>query len=467
MAMGRAPQAAAGPVLRRADDTGGDGEGLGEGAVGLAPPTPPPGISPSRARLTVAVLCYINLLNYMDRFTVAGVLPDIEAFFSIGDSSSGLLQTVFISSYMVLAPVFGYLGDRHSRKRLLCLGIALWSAVTLASSFVPREVWGAVGPRGDRGAAGAGLCSRRVQGWGVHRAASLGPLRVPAEPMPQLGAHRCRPAPHSVSGRCWWRGPWWGWAKPATPLWPPPSSPTSSPALIGVACWVASTLLCPSAGDAGAGRGGCGAALRGGEGAATGGCGEAPGRPPALHVVGHRPAGPGHQPQLRAVHSGLHGGGLRDRGAGAVGTRLPLPLAPGQRRPGALRRAAGLSRRREPDFRGADMCDGGAGRGGWRGAVAAPAPRHPPRRPPALRRGAAGLGPLPLPRRGLRPRHRPPHLHLHLCRGNAAVPQLGHRGRHPVVRCGADAAVDSRGPADRRLSPARRCGEPLPHRGDQ
>nr|XP_013804617.1 PREDICTED: protein spinster homolog 1 [Apteryx mantelli mantelli] len=29
----------------------------------------------------------------MDRFTVAGVLPDIEAFFSIGDSSSGLLQT--------------------------------------------------------------------------------------------------------------------------------------------------------------------------------------------------------------------------------------------------------------------------------------------------------------------------------------------------------------------------------------
>ncbi|XP_062456708.1 protein spinster homolog 1 isoform X2 [Rhea pennata] len=139
MATGRAPQAAVGPVLRRADDTGGDGEGPEEGAVGLAPPALPPGISPSRAHLTVAVLCYINLLNYMDRFTVAGVLPDIEAFFSIGDGSSGLLQTVFISSYMVLAPVFGYLGDRHSRKRLLCLGIALWSAVTLASSFVPRE----------------------------------------------------------------------------------------------------------------------------------------------------------------------------------------------------------------------------------------------------------------------------------------------------------------------------------------
>lgn len=30
------------------------------------------GLSPARSALIVAVLCYINLLNYMDRFTVAG-----------------------------------------------------------------------------------------------------------------------------------------------------------------------------------------------------------------------------------------------------------------------------------------------------------------------------------------------------------------------------------------------------------
>lgn len=87
----------------------------------------------------MAVLCYINLLNYMDRFTVAGVLPDIEQFFDIGDGSSGLIQTVFISSYMVLAPVFGYLGDRYNRKYLMCGGIAFWSLVTLGSSFIPKE----------------------------------------------------------------------------------------------------------------------------------------------------------------------------------------------------------------------------------------------------------------------------------------------------------------------------------------
>uniref|UniRef100_A0A4X2L0T3 Protein spinster homolog 1 n=1 Tax=Vombatus ursinus TaxID=29139 RepID=A0A4X2L0T3_VOMUR len=97
------------------------------------------GVSPRHATLIVGVLCYINLLNYMDRFTVAGVLPDIEQFFGIGDSSSGLIQTVFISSYMVLAPVFGYLGDRYNRKYLMCGGIAFWSLVTLGSSFIPRE----------------------------------------------------------------------------------------------------------------------------------------------------------------------------------------------------------------------------------------------------------------------------------------------------------------------------------------
>lgn len=97
------------------------------------------GLSFCRSLVIVSVLFYVNLINYMDRFTVAGVLPDIEKYFEIGDSTSGLLQTVFICSYMVLAPVFGYLGDRYNRKYIMCCGIFFWSAVTLGSSFVPKE----------------------------------------------------------------------------------------------------------------------------------------------------------------------------------------------------------------------------------------------------------------------------------------------------------------------------------------
>ncbi|XP_069580882.1 protein spinster homolog 1 [Brachyistius frenatus] len=99
----------------------------------------PSGVSKVRALLTVLILCYINLLNYMDRFTVAGVLPDIEHYFGINDEKSGLLQTVFICSYMFLAPFFGYLGDRYNRKFIMSVGITFWSLVTLASSYTPKK----------------------------------------------------------------------------------------------------------------------------------------------------------------------------------------------------------------------------------------------------------------------------------------------------------------------------------------
>nr|XP_012303826.2 protein spinster homolog 3 [Aotus nancymaae] len=46
-----------------------------------------------RAYVAAAVLCYINLLNYMNWFIIAGVLLDVQTFFHISDSNAGLLQT--------------------------------------------------------------------------------------------------------------------------------------------------------------------------------------------------------------------------------------------------------------------------------------------------------------------------------------------------------------------------------------
>ncbi|KAH0626561.1 hypothetical protein JD844_001619 [Phrynosoma platyrhinos] len=134
------PYADIAPILTQADDTDDEEkEGLQSGHEGEVEVEALTGISSVHAGFIVGVLFFINLLNYMDRFTVAGVLPDIETFFHIDDSKSGLLQTVFISSYMVLAPIFGYLGDRYNRKYLMCVGIFFWSLVTLASSYIPQE----------------------------------------------------------------------------------------------------------------------------------------------------------------------------------------------------------------------------------------------------------------------------------------------------------------------------------------
>ncbi|XP_053219719.1 protein spinster homolog 1 isoform X1 [Podarcis raffonei] len=142
MASQRQPYVDTAPILTQADDTEEEGkDGLQTGHEEEEEVQTLTGISSTRAGFIVGVLCFVNLLNYMDRFTVAGVLPDIEAFFTIDDSKSGLLQTVFISSYMVLAPIFGYLGDRYNRKYLMCIGITFWSIVTLGSSYIPKEMF--------------------------------------------------------------------------------------------------------------------------------------------------------------------------------------------------------------------------------------------------------------------------------------------------------------------------------------
>ncbi|KAM9370660.1 protein spinster homolog 3-like [Phaethornis superciliosus] len=89
-----------------------------------------------REYVIAAVLCYVNLINFMDWFIIPGILLDIQEYFKLSDGDTGLLQTVFILCYMLAAPIFGYLGDRYNRKIILGAGVFFWSSVTLGSSFI-------------------------------------------------------------------------------------------------------------------------------------------------------------------------------------------------------------------------------------------------------------------------------------------------------------------------------------------
>ncbi|KFM71846.1 Protein spinster, partial [Stegodyphus mimosarum] len=93
----------------------------------------------SRPYISVSILCFINLINYMDRYTLAGVLRDVKDYYGLDDSQAGLLQTSFIISYMVMAPLFGYLGDRYNRRLIMACGITFWSATTFLGSCIPSE----------------------------------------------------------------------------------------------------------------------------------------------------------------------------------------------------------------------------------------------------------------------------------------------------------------------------------------
>lgn len=64
------------------------------------------------------------------------MLTDIQDYFQIGDDEGGLLQTAFILSYMLFAPIFGYMGDRYNRRLIMAFGVFLWSLTTLLGSYM-------------------------------------------------------------------------------------------------------------------------------------------------------------------------------------------------------------------------------------------------------------------------------------------------------------------------------------------
>ena len=86
--------------------------------------------------IALSVLTLVNLLNYLDRYVVSGIVPDLKAPpLGLSDSQVGLLTTAFMLVYMLAAPIFGALGDRGSRTRPIAVGVFLWSIATLVSGF--------------------------------------------------------------------------------------------------------------------------------------------------------------------------------------------------------------------------------------------------------------------------------------------------------------------------------------------
>jgi MFS family permease len=88
---------------------------------------------------SLAALCAMNLLNYIDRYILAAVVKPIQDDLVIHeDALAGLLATAFIVSYSLFSPFMGWLGDRVTRKYLLAAGVGLWSLATYGSGLAGR-----------------------------------------------------------------------------------------------------------------------------------------------------------------------------------------------------------------------------------------------------------------------------------------------------------------------------------------
>ena len=84
---------------------------------------------------TLFILTGLNLFNYFDRYVLSAVLPHVQQDLGINDAAAGWLATAFMIGYFVTSPLFGYLGDRSSRKWLIAAGIFIWSLGTVLTGF--------------------------------------------------------------------------------------------------------------------------------------------------------------------------------------------------------------------------------------------------------------------------------------------------------------------------------------------
>src|SRR5438552_886259 len=103
------------------------------------------------ARISLLLLLTINLFNYIDRYILAAVEPEIRAHFfpdtksasaasaqqemTAAMAKTGSLATAFLLSYMIAAPIFGMLADRMSRWILVGISVAVWSLASGASGL--------------------------------------------------------------------------------------------------------------------------------------------------------------------------------------------------------------------------------------------------------------------------------------------------------------------------------------------
>jgi MFS family permease len=88
------------------------------------------------ASFGLAVLSVINLFSYLDRYVVAALAESLKhSELALSDANLGSLMSGFLVVYTLTAPIFGALGDRRSRPRLIALGVACWSFATALSGF--------------------------------------------------------------------------------------------------------------------------------------------------------------------------------------------------------------------------------------------------------------------------------------------------------------------------------------------
>lgn len=86
----------------------------------------------------LGILSLVNFLNYIDRQVLPAVAPVMlkDEALKLTDAELGYMEAALLLSFTILAPIFGRLGDRYPRAKLMATAAVLWSIATAMTGLV-------------------------------------------------------------------------------------------------------------------------------------------------------------------------------------------------------------------------------------------------------------------------------------------------------------------------------------------
>src|SRR5947207_11715192 len=96
---------------------------------------------PRYSYYALSVLTLVNFLNYIDRQVLPAVAPSMRAELGLSQAEIGFMEDALLISFTVLALLFGRLGDRYSRTKLMAGAAVVWSVATALTAITDHSPW--------------------------------------------------------------------------------------------------------------------------------------------------------------------------------------------------------------------------------------------------------------------------------------------------------------------------------------
>jgi MFS family permease len=95
---------------------------------------------PRYSYYALAILSLVNFLNYIDRQVLPAVAPSLleDPQLKLTHAEYGYIEMSLLLSFTILAPLFGRLGDRRSRTKLMASAAVIWSVATALTGLVDQ-----------------------------------------------------------------------------------------------------------------------------------------------------------------------------------------------------------------------------------------------------------------------------------------------------------------------------------------